>query len=421
MSRHPSRLIAWLLVVVALVSGCGTIKVTVDVLDPEHVRGRMEDVAERKQYREIQRAAPGDLAKQVDKQFDEFARQVQTIATAIRRTSDALPAEQKTPIERSAAMLEQGIGPMGSYRIDAAMTALKLEDLAQAIRENAALLKYTGEGPLPEELRGLQLDFQAKEKALRVGQVRDVRWIQQDLRERAAAAKARAHTESSPAKGAEAAATAAVAEKTASAIARTASAIAPAVANAVSAASRSIIGDGSLAATEFAYVVANAPPEMWELEFNRAFADTRFGSADMVIKLNSTADFSVKGLSFDASKVALVASKVLTQTVLVGAQVAGAPVTTASSGTTSGGDALSKSSSDLAAAEVVLATREASTAAQKSAIRSLARSLLAATSQLAGAPLATRNEKDTERTTLHDSIDSSFGALKSLLSLEDLE
>jgi trimeric autotransporter adhesin len=424
MSRYPSLHAAAMAVVAALLTGCGTINVAVDVLDPEHVRVQMDDVRARKLYREIQASVPDDIGKQVDERFEAYAREIRNMAAAIRKAADALPAGRRVAVLRSADMLEQGVSPSGTYRLSAMQAAVDLESLSQAIREEATRLKYVGQGPLPERLRQRLFDFQARDKALRAEQVAVVRFAKMDLQRRvstAASSSAASAAASAPVARAEAASAAASKAVTSAAAAPLAEVAAPAAA-AVSAASRSIIGGGSLAATEFAYVVASASDQRWQPDYNRAFADTKFGSADIVIKLNSTADFSVKGMLFDASTVANMASKVLTQTVLLGAQMAGVPVATATTGTKTGGDALSKSSSDLAGADALLAERDALVAAQKRAIRSLARALLAGTPQLAaGGSLADKPVSDEVRKALHDSIESSFLELKNLLSLQGLK
>ena len=160
---------------------------------------------------------------------------------------------------------------------------------------------------------------------------------------------------------------------------------------------------------------------LWASNFNRAFASGTFGNSDMVIRLNSTADFSVKGMLFDASKVAQVASKVMTQAVLIGTQMAGVPVSSASTGTSTGGDALSKASADLAAAEGAIARRQALVASQRDAMRSLARTILGSAQPLESEALKGKGKDDPVRAPMHKAIDDSFTALKPLLSMQDLQ
>ncbi|MEJ0038633.1 MAG: hypothetical protein WDO68_21585 [Gammaproteobacteria bacterium] len=86
------------------------------------------------------------------------------------------------------------------------------------------------------------------------------------------------------------------------------------------------IGDGALGDSQFAYAVASVPEKEWRQDFNKAFARGRSGNVDIAIVLNEAADFSVKGMRFDATKVAQVASKVTTQSLLLAAGIAGVPV-----------------------------------------------------------------------------------------------
>ncbi len=419
MNRHFTNT-ALLLVLSGALAACGTINVSVDVLDPDHVRSEMSEVSVRKLQREIFAAQPEAYAKQIDIRFHSFKTEVEILADKVRKTADALPAAQRPPVIAAADNLVKGVQPNGDFSQRAYRAGQKLESLAQSVRDESAKLRFDGQHQMPAQVRALLQDFRATESATRVEQVQFVRAAELNLRHRLATATEAAAK--AAANAAPAAAASSVEASTAKAV--TVAVAAPAAAATVQAnvaaatASRSIIGDGSLAATEFAYVVANAPESLWRGDFNRAYASTTMGNSDMVIRLNSTADFSVKGLLFDASKVAQVASKVLTQTVLVGAQIAGVPVPTASTGTQNGGDALSKSSSDLAAADAVLAARDANAAAQKSAARSLARSLIYAHQQLGSAALSAKPPTDAYRAAIHAGIDTTVTSLKNILALQ---
>ncbi len=410
----------FLFVLFGALAGCSTIEVSVDVLNPEHVRAEMNNVGVRKLQREIVTARSGDYAQQIDLRFKSFATEVTLLADRIRKTADAIPVSERGPVNAAADNLQKGVGSTGDYRRRSDSGALRIETIAQRIRQESVRLKFDGQKEMPLELRALLLEFRAVDNEMRDEQVQLVRVAEMNLRQRVAAAADAAG------KAAAANATPAAASASAAATSKAVTAAAAAPAEAVVAqatvaaavAARSIIGDGSLAATEFAYVVASAPDQLWKGEFNHAYANTMMGSSDVVIRLNSTADFSVKGLLFDASKVAQVASKVLTQTVLVGAQIAGVPVSSASTGTQSGGDALSKSSADLVAGDAVLAAREANAAAQKAAIRSLARSLISANQQLSSNPLSGAAAADPSRAAIHDGIDNTVASLKNILSLQ---
>ncbi|MBI5716992.1 MAG: hypothetical protein HZC37_04810 [Burkholderiales bacterium] len=430
MNRAIRALARLATLVLPLLHGCGTLNVSVDVLNPERVKTEMADEASRKVFREIVATPPGAFAARVDRLFDAYARECTALAGEIRAAATKLAPEPRRSIEKSAADLETAVSAAGSWRNEASRAGTKLETLAQEVRDLAAKEGYRGSGAMPASVAGKVADFLAESHRNQGNQIKDVREIErnfrnlvaQDTKERAGSAAIAAAAAAPP--GAVEAASAGAATRTLSAAT---TAIAPSVAAvqqrasaAVAEAQRSPIRDGSLAASEFAYVVASAPPEYWKQDFNRAYGSGTFGNVDLVIRLNSTADFSVKGLLFDASKVAQVASKVMTQAVLLGAQMSGVPVTIASTGTQSGGDALTKASTDLAGGHMALARRQAQVNAQRDAMRALARSLLgvlpALESELQGTGPA-----DAGRVTVHRSIDSAFDALGPLLRLQDLQ
>lgn len=404
-----------LLPVVTLLVACGNLRVSVDVLDPAYVRHEMADEQLRKLYRDITTAQPGAMAARVDRTFAVFRTDVGQLTKNLRAAAAKLP---RSGIEESAKALDDAVGPGGNFSNDASRQGTKLETLAQEIRATSARLGYDGRSPFPKELRDLLVSFQNEDKKLAVAQIKDVREVKRNVDNAAREAAARRATETTGGKAAEARAKeAALAEMTPQL-----NAVRQSVATAQESAARSsIVGDNSLAATDFAYVVAHAPDAFWEPEFNRAYANGTLGNVDIVIRLNSTADFSVKGMLFDASKVAQVASKVLTQSVLLGAQMAGVPVPAATTGTQSGADALSKSSADLAASNAVLAKQQALLSAQKGAIRSLARSIISASSSLSSDALKNQSDQDKGRLAVHDAVDASVSSLRNLLSMENTQ
>jgi hypothetical protein len=94
----------------------------------------------------------------------------------------------------------------------------------------------------------------------------------------------------------------------------------------IDSATASITGGKTLAEDPLAFAVAAAPKESWKEEYNRTLTRGYLGNLDVAVKLDSHADFTVKGVSFDPSTVATVAAKVTIQGLLVGAQIAGVPV-----------------------------------------------------------------------------------------------
>ena len=382
------------LTMAALLSGCGQLAVRVDVLDPEHVRQESTEEGLRRLYREIVGAQNGELAARVDRNFANYQREVIKLAKSYDDVARKLQDPRGDALKEVANGLRMGV-TSGVVQSDVSRHGNTMEALAQAIRELGVTLKWSGRGVVPAELRERLANFEAEDKKLQLLQQRELRVLLNDSRK--------------------------VWALIGSAAAPEVKAAADQAAVVASVSQRSIIQDGSLAATEYAYLVARAPEHLWASNFNRAFASGNFGNVDVVIRLNSTADFSVKGMLFDASKVAQVASKVLTQSILVGAQMAGVPTATASTGTQTGGDALSKSSADLATAEAAIAKRQALAESQRGAARALARTILGSAMPLESPALSGKGKDDPGRSPMHKAIDDSLVALKPLLSMQDLQ
>ena len=402
----------------ALLSGCGQLTVRVDVLDPEHVRQESSEERLRKVYREVVTAQPGEMAARVDRIFADYQREVVKLAKSFDNVARKVPDSRSQALKEVAEGLRIGVST-GVVIDDVSRHGSTMETLAQGIRKLGVKLKWSGRGAVPAELRERLANFEAEDKRLQVMQQHELRVLLNNGRKVSAMLI-------NPAPAAAGAAPAAVAA------AATAAAISAAAAPEVKAATdqaavvasvsqRSIIQDGSLAATEYAYIVARAPDDLWASNFNRAFASGNFGNVDVVIRLNSTADFSVKGMLFDASTVAQVASKVMTQSILIGVQMAGVPVATASTGTQTGGDALSKSSAELATAEAAIAKRKALAESQRGAARALAGTILGSALPLESPAMAGKGKDDPGRIPVHKAIEDSLDALKPLLSMQDLQ
>ena len=94
-----------------------------------------------------------------------------------------------------------------------------------------------------------------------------------------------------------------------------------------SSANRSIIGGGRLLneLTE-AYFITNADKQYWANKYNRAVGEGFGGSTSIAVKMNDTADFSIKGFVFDGRSTAEMIRKVSVQAVSLLAASQGAPV-----------------------------------------------------------------------------------------------
>jgi hypothetical protein len=419
---------------VGCLAACGNLNVSVDVLNPDHVRQEVSEGQLRDLYREIAAGKPDDVANSVDRGFRPFKQKVGEYTNAMRVLAAKLP-ERKVAIERSAEALDQGVATGGDYALRASSNAQLMERLAQDIRVEGANVSFNGVGAIPQPLRDKLVDFTKQSKALATEEILTLRATQ-----RAIDSLAREAAKERGAKVAEAKSATVPVATSASAVqqqesvaasieAATLAAVAPqvnsvkqAAQSAQAAATPTFITGTSIATTQYAYSVANAPENLWHKDFNRAYASGTFGSVDMVIRLNETADFSVKGMLFDASKVAQVASKVVTQSVLLGAQIAGVPVRTASgSPTQSGGDALNSSSASLATNDAAIAVRQAQIDAQRRAIRSLSQTMMSAITSLSGKGLKDKDKEDPTRRPVEQSVETSLTVLRDLLSMQGLQ
>jgi hypothetical protein len=177
---------------------------------------------------------------------------------------------------------------------------------------------------------------------------------------------------------------------------------------------KSIIGGPTLVESEYAYSVASAREEMWASNFNYALGKGWFGDSDIVIKMSQQGDFTVKGMQFDPSTVAAVASKVTTQSLLLAAQIAGVPV---SAGNTQDGTTntvgLAGTGDKITTIDQKLAEREAKTKAWEAAIRDLSQAILSEEKSIV-------NGSEADRTASGKAIKAIYDAYINTLRLGNL-
>jgi hypothetical protein len=77
---------AWLpaLAVATGMSGCGTLNVSVDVLDPDYVRQATSEATLRALYRRVTAARPGDIAATSHRRFEAFRQGLGQYTAALR-------------------------------------------------------------------------------------------------------------------------------------------------------------------------------------------------------------------------------------------------------------------------------------------------------------------------------------------------
>jgi hypothetical protein len=84
----------------------------------------------------------------------------------------------------------------------------------------------------------------------------------------------------------------------------------------------SLIGEDGLFRSAEAYAVVAADDSMWTEKFDDSRALAFFGDVNVALKMETRGSFTVKGLSFDPSEIARVASRVVTQTLVAATQPA---------------------------------------------------------------------------------------------------
>jgi hypothetical protein len=183
---------------------------------------------------------------------------------------------------------------------------------------------------------------------------------------------------------------------------------------------KSLLGtSGSVADSPLAYVVANAPDSAWKKQFNETLVKGNFGNVSTAIKLENLADFTIKGMTFDPNKVAQVAAKVTTQSLLVAAQIAGVPVNGQAQSSDSG-QALVQASSTLADAQKKLDSQRAINRDYRSALIDVGHAILREKegineAAVAGGPDAP--EAKSNRASAIAAINASFEAQKKRLTV----
>jgi len=136
-----------------------------------------------------------------------------------------------------------------------------------------------------------------------------------------------------------------------------------------------LIGNANITSLREAFAVTSAKDDSWSPTYDKAIGMGRFGRVDVAIKMESRGVFTIKGITFDPSEVVRIAAKVTTQALVVGAQLAGAPITKRS-GATGDAAALTTSSSDLNDLEAQQATDAAKNADRRGALLELAATIL---------------------------------------------
>jgi hypothetical protein len=177
---------------------------------------------------------------------------------------------------------------------------------------------------------------------------------------------------------------------------------------------KTIIGDANITRNRLAFVVSSAERDdktAWAPIFDRSYGVGRLGRMDMAIKMETRGVFTIKGLAFDPSQVARVASKATAQALMIAAQISGVPL---SAGTFTGdGAALATSSGKLTTLQDETTKAEAKLDDRKSALLELASQIIARRTDFESA--------DTTQARLRDAIgaiEAKFNSTKQRLTAQ---
>jgi hypothetical protein len=343
-----------LLAVSCLVTGCGSLRVEVSVLNPQVIEREDDRLVVRQRLPFALNESEASLRRDVATlQTGHFAIYT-ALSQAYLKEAAGAKGEDSVRLARIADGLQgqfgQSIGPEYG-RLANELVALNAEIRAL----DAEVAKEPDNGKKPEglnapamrlALRLRQYDA-AKEqvRGLLVGDTASLKSAQKDLASR----------QKKPLSGA-AADTVKKAEEAAFTVAQSILA------------GRKLIRD-----SPYLHAIAGADERFWAKRYNDVFGGGTLGNVDVAIKLDDTGDFSLKGLTFDPSDIARAVAKAGTQALLLTAQVLGVPVTrTGAEVTGQPGAALAKSSHELAEVERTARQAEKGAEARDAALRIVA-------------------------------------------------
>jgi hypothetical protein len=311
--EHAHRLLALaplsciVVLTVSFLAACGSMNVQVDVIDPAYV----ETVAQRAQLQSQLREA----LRPAEEKEATYRRIRADLQTKLREEVRSYRAEGSAIADETARALELAI-PEVLGEFDQLVNNLKAQD--EQIRQTVGGQPAAGGVDVTSpQLSGLLLQRQATAEAV----VENVLRLLDEIAER-----------QGPTRLVDPTRAAAIGSPTPQ----------------MQADLKTITGGFTLAESAHAYAIASAPEERWAPEFNRTFGRGTFGNLNFAVKMVGLADFTIKGVTFDPSKVAEVASKVTTQSLLLAAQIVGVPVTGLTLSQDDPGRALAERSAELA-------------------------------------------------------------------------
>lgn len=381
MTRRVARVVLALLV--ALSTGCSSLSVQVDILDPVGVRVVAEESLLLQDYSEIRNATDADIDREVDRLLGRHRSLYVRLANGYRAEAqrEGVSEDHRRTYERSAGRLDRAFEGPGGFGQPYERYKGALKEQARRVRQVASRHPLTADHGLPAPLRDA---LWARRVAL--APLLDVLIENIDA--------AQAQLDAMPDRD-EAAASLVVTMSTE-----------------LKQVARSIVGDGSLVASQYAHPVASAAEGGWTSMFDHAWGNATLGNSDIILRMNRRGEFTVKGMHFDPSTMASLANKVTTQALLLATEMSGVPIdaSAAASGERSGLAAVSSGATSIGDA---LSTRKAKKDAWQIALRHLDLAILAEEQEIS----ATAEQRDAADKAIADQ----FSAYREMINLGDLQ
>jgi len=412
-----SRAILSLFAMAALCA-CANLKVHTDILNPVETRRVAEDARLAALYYDIVKADDQTIHNRVAKLRDSHIEANSGLSEAYRQAAGqaGLANGEKGLLEQAADDLDGQFEDGGTLkdlyaRYEAALFARRL-----AVLTEAGKAPVGANSALPPSLRAVilngDIEVRTIEGAIRADLTDSERTAEKTVARLKQAEAATPPPNASTAAKAQATATAAAAGKAADKANEGAQKVRIA-SRSISEAMNTATGSRSLAASEYAFAVVSAAPEAWAPNLNIARGRAFMGNSDIVIKLDNTGEFTVKGMQFDPGTVAEVASKVTTQSLLLAAKLAGVPVgASAISDTNKKNVGLVGTGDDARTRDDDLLKRQAVIEAHDQAIRNLALAVMSEQPQIRGT--------EQQRKTAGDAIFGEFEAYSKMIKMDTL-
>jgi hypothetical protein len=383
-----------------LCCSCAHLEVQVGVLNPAYLEAHSDQEGDRKRLVVVLTSSEQDIRAQLQPARDRVEAQYDAVAELYKAAAAKPGVVDPENLLGAARSLQEHAKPdFGANIFDPtvqALLAIKTQILQRLAQEpgQGEVDILDGSKRIPDDIRGLlskrsarirQFENDAQRELIRLGAKAENPKLSAEQRDSAAGAIRAAGQE-------------------------------------VSQSLASLIGpSGSVADDVNAFLVASAPPDQWEPTFNKTLVDARWGNLDTAIKLIGLAEFTIKGVTFDPSKVAQVASKVATQSLLIATQIAGVPVKLQGSGAgagTTGGAPLAQTSAAVADMETQIGQQTAAAKDYRSALIDIAQAILRETPQIVG-PKGSEDSSPAKDTRLAaiKAIQASFDAQKARLTI----